>query len=136
MYLDLLKAYLNKIKLENKMVKLEEQMKRERVVAKGWKVQVKKLVDELAAQESKAGDKKATKKMREDKDKQIEALQKKINLFVKNHPQIEEILVIQNKHDALKDEVLDLKAKLLQVTYKKDQLFQEKEELMRKVQLR
>ena len=34
LYSDLLKAYLNKIKLENKMVKLEEQMKIERVVSK------------------------------------------------------------------------------------------------------
>ena len=70
--------------------------------------------------------------MLEDKDMQIEALQKKMKLFVTDHPQDEEILVIQNKHDALKDEVLDLKAKLLPVTQEKDQLFQGKEELMRK----
>ena len=126
LYSDLLKAYLNKIKLENKMVKLEEQMKRERAAPKGWKVQVKKLEADLVAQESKAGDKKATKKMVEDKGKQIEALQKKMKLSIIDHPQTREILVIQNKHDALKDEVLDLKAKLLQVTQENDQLFQEK----------
>ena len=34
LYSDLLKAYLNKIKLENKMVNLEEQMKREKAAAK------------------------------------------------------------------------------------------------------
>ena len=55
-----------------------------------------------------------------------------MKLFVIYHPQTEDILVIQNKHDALKDEVLDLKAKLLQVTQEKNQLFQEKKELMRK----
>ena len=51
--------------------------------------------------------------MLEDKDKQIEALQKKVKLYVTDHPQTKEILVVQNKYDALKDEVLDLKAKLL-----------------------
>ena len=95
------------------MVKLEEQMKRGKVVAKGWKVQVKKLEADLVVQESKVRDKKATKNMLEDNDKQIEALQKKMKLSITDHPQIEEILVIQNKHDTLKDEVLDIKAKLL-----------------------
>ena len=51
LYSDLLKAYLNKIKLENKMVKIEEQMKREKVVAKGWKVQDKKFEADLVEQE-------------------------------------------------------------------------------------
>ena len=38
LYSDLLKAYLNKIKLENKIVKLGDHMKREKVATKGWKV--------------------------------------------------------------------------------------------------
>lgn len=97
LYSNLLKSYLNKMKLENKMVKLEEKMKREKDAAKGWKVQVKKLETSLASQESKVGDKKATKKMLEDKDKQIESLQKKMNLSITYHPQTEEILVIQNR---------------------------------------
>ena len=37
-------------------------------------------------------------------------------LAVQQLPQIEEILVIQNTHDVLKDELLDVKAKLLYVT--------------------
>ena len=44
--------------------------------------------------------------MLEDKDKKIEALQKKMKLSITDHPQTKDILVIQNKHDALKDEVL------------------------------
>ena len=51
------------------MVKLEEQIKREKVAAKGWKVQVKKLEVDLVAQGSKAGDKKVTKKLMDEKDK-------------------------------------------------------------------
>ena len=34
---DLLSYYLSKIKLEEKVIKLEEQVKRERVASKGWK---------------------------------------------------------------------------------------------------
>ena len=40
---DLLKSYLSKTKLEEKVIKLEEQIKREKVASKGWKTQVKKL---------------------------------------------------------------------------------------------
>ena len=55
----------------------------------------------------------------DEKNKQIETLQKKLKFFVLDHPQIEEILVVQNKCDALKEEVLDLKSKLLKVTQEK-----------------
>ena len=61
----------------------------------------------------------------DEKDKQIKTLQKKLKFFVSYHPQTEEILVVQNKCDALKSEVLDLKSKLLNLT-------REKEELMKK----
>ena len=37
LYFDLLKSYLNKNKLEAKVVKLEEQIKREKAASKGWK---------------------------------------------------------------------------------------------------
>ena len=47
LYFDLLKYYLSKNKLEAKVVKLEEQIKREKIASKGWKVQVKKLETNL-----------------------------------------------------------------------------------------
>ena len=50
LYSDLLKSYLNKTKLENKVAKLEEQVKREKVSSKGWKVRVKKLENDLVSQ--------------------------------------------------------------------------------------
>ena len=81
-YSYLLKSYLNKSELENKVVKLEEKIKREKVAAEGWKVQVKKLEDDLIAQGSKAGDKKVTKKLMDEKDKHIETLQTKLKLYV------------------------------------------------------
>ena len=37
LYFDLLSSYLSKIKLEEKVIKLEEQIKRERAASKGWK---------------------------------------------------------------------------------------------------
>ena len=37
LYFDLLKSYLSKTKLEEKVIKLEEQIKREKVASKGWK---------------------------------------------------------------------------------------------------
>ena len=37
LYSDLLKSYLSKIKLEEKVSKLEEQVKREKTTSKGWK---------------------------------------------------------------------------------------------------
>ena len=47
LYSDLLKSYLSKTKLEEKVIKLEEQMKREKVASKGWKTQAKKLEVDL-----------------------------------------------------------------------------------------
>ena len=47
---------------------------RENVASKDWKVQVKKLEVDLVAQGSKANENKATKKLLDEKDKQIENL--------------------------------------------------------------
>lgn len=77
---------------------------------------MKKLEVDLVAQGLKGGDQKATKKLMDEKDKQIKALQTKFKFSVTDHPQTEEIYVVQNKCDALKDEVLELKSKLLNVT--------------------
>ena len=114
LYSNLLKSDLNTSKLENKVIKLEEQIKREKVASKGWKVQVKKLEVDLVAQGSKANETKAIKKLVDEKNKQIENLQKNLKFFATDHPQTEEILVNKNKCDDLKKEVLDFKSKLLQ----------------------
>lgn len=47
LYSDLLNSYLSKTKPEKKIIKLEEQMKREKVASKGWKTQAKKLEVDL-----------------------------------------------------------------------------------------
>ena len=92
LYSDLLKSYLNKIELENKVAKLEEQVKREKVTSKGWKVQVKKLENDLISQGPKDKENKASKNLMDDKDRQIESLQKKLKMPVTDHPQTDEIM--------------------------------------------
>ena len=92
LYSDLLNSYLNQTKLENKVAKLEEQVKREKEASKGWKVQVKKLENDLVAQWSKYRESKNTKKFLDDKDKQIESLQKKLKMPITDHPQTDEIM--------------------------------------------
>lgn len=102
LYSYLLKFYLNKSKLENKLTKLEEQVKREKNASKGWKVKVKKLEENLVARGSKETENKDTKNLLDEKDKQIENLHKKLKFSTKDHPQTEEILVYKNKCDAIK----------------------------------
>ena len=77
LYSDLLKSYLSKTKLEEKVIKLEEQIKREKAASKGWKTQVKKLEVDLVNLGSVTGETKSNKKLIEEKYKLIESLQKK-----------------------------------------------------------
>jgi hypothetical protein len=67
-------------------------------------------------------EKKSNKKLIEEKDKLIENLKNKLKGFVSDHPQTEEIMVIQEKNEDLKKENMELKAKLLQVTKEKEDL--------------
>ena len=126
LYSYLLKSYLNKTNLESKLTNLEEQVRREKVASKGWKFQVKKLEANLVAQGSKDKESKATKKLLDEKDKQIENMQKKLKIYVTEHPQIDDIMAYKKKNDDLKEELLDLKSKLLEEE-------QEKRELMNKL---
>ena len=47
LYSDLLSSFLNKNKLENKVLSLEEKIKKEKAMSKGWKNQIKKLEVDL-----------------------------------------------------------------------------------------
>ena len=62
----------------------------------------------------------------DEKDKQIENMQKKLKIHVTYHPRTDEIMAYQKKNDDMKEEVLDLKSKLLKAEH-------EKQELMNKV---
>ena len=130
LYSDLLNSYLSKTKLEEKVIKLEEHMKREKVASKGWKTQAKKLEVDLVNLSSIPAKKKSNKKLIEEKDNLIESLQKKLKGVPLDHPQTEEILVIQAEKEELKKEVMELKAKVLQITKEKEDLAKEKDELI------
>ena len=86
LYFDLLKSYLSKTKLEEKVIKLEEQIKGEKVASKGWKTQVKKLEADLVNLGLVPTEKKSNQKLIEEKDKIIESLQKKLKGVPSNHP--------------------------------------------------
>ena len=88
-------------------------MKREKVASKVWKIQAKKLEVDLVNLGSVPAEKKSNKKLIEEKDKLIESLQKKLKGFSSDHPQTQEIVVIQAEKEELKKEVMELKAKVL-----------------------
>ena len=128
LYFDLLKSYLSKTKLEEKVIKLEEQVRREKDASKGWKTLVKKLEADLVNLGSVPTKKKSNKKLIEEKDELIESLQKKLKGAASDHPQTEEIMVIQSENDQLKKEVMELKEKVLQITREKEYLAKERNE--------
>ena len=85
---------------------------------------------DLISSGSTPADKKANKNLLDEKDKLIESLQKKLKGAPAKHPRTEEIVVIQAEKDRLGNEVLELKAKLLQVSQLNEELMREKEELI------
>ena len=52
----------------------------------------------------------------------LRVYRKKLEGSVTDHPQTEEIMVVQSKNEELKKEVMELKSKLLQVTKEKEEL--------------
>ena len=105
LYFDLLKSYMNKNNLEAKVIKLEEQIKREKTTSKGCKTQVKKLEIDLVNLGSKPNEKNSNKKLIEEKDKLIESIQNNLEGSATDHPQTEDIMVNQAKNEELKKEI-------------------------------
>lgn len=66
----------------------------------------------------------------DEKDKLIESFQKKLKGTPAGHPQTEEILAIQAEKEQLSNEVMELKAKLLQANKLNEDLTKEKEDLI------
>ena len=88
-------------------------------MSKGWKNQIKKLEDDLVAVGGKYGEKKSAKNLLEGKDKNIQLLKKKLKIPDSDHPQTHELLILQKERDELQEEVLNLKANLLQLPRQK-----------------
>lgn len=71
LYVDLLKYFLDNKKLESKISKLEDQLKKKKAMNKGWQVQFKKLETDLMAIGKNLDSKKIVKKFLEEEDKSI-----------------------------------------------------------------
>ena len=122
LYSDLIKSYLNKQKMEEKMESLKQQNNRLKASAQAWKGQVKQLEADLLAKTSDANRKKEMKKLLNEKGRLIEELKKKLKLEPTDHPHTREFMSLQQECDSLKDEVLGLKAKIIQMDKEKQEL--------------
>ena len=94
LYFDLLQSTLNTKKLQTRVEKLEEQLKKEKAMSKAWKTQVKKLEEDLLEKGIQLGTKNPIKKLLEEKDKTIQSLKKKLKIPITDHHQTEELLVL------------------------------------------
>ena len=83
---------------------------------------MKHLEANLLAKTSDADKKKEMKKLLDEKDRQIEELKKKLKLEPADHPHTKEFMTLQQECDSLKDEVLGLKAKIIQMDKEKQEL--------------
>ena len=122
LYYDLLHMSLNKNKLENKVERLEKQLKKERSMSKSWKTQVKSYENELIVAGLQPKEKQSVKKLLDGNEKVIKSLKKQLKILVTDHPQIEELVVLQKERDDFEQEYLNLKAKVLQLTQEKEYL--------------
>ena len=75
---------------------------------------------------------KSIKKLLEERDKIISSLKKHLKIYVASHPQIEELLALQEQVNSLEKGTLDLKEKILHLKNEK-QSFQKEKELILKV---
>ena len=125
LYHDLLHSTLSQNKLENKINRLEKQLKKEKGMSKDWFTQVKSFEVDLIEVGVNPQEKKPVKRLLEEKDKTIQSLKKILKIPIIDHPQTEEMMMLQKERDDFHDEVLNLKAMVLQLQEEKEQLQQE-----------
>ena len=90
LYYDFLHMSLNKNKLENKVERLEKQLKREKAMSKSWKTQVRSYENELIVVGLKPKEKQSVKKILDEKQKVIKSFKKKLKIPVTDHPLTED----------------------------------------------
>ena len=76
LYYHLLHMSLNKNKLENKVKRLEKQLKKEKVMSRAWQTQVKSYENELIVAGVQPKEKQSVKKLLDEKEKVIKSLKK------------------------------------------------------------
>ena len=132
LYHDLLQLILSNKKIDAKVTKLEEQLKKEKAMGKAWKTKIKKLEADLMETGVNSDSQKSVKKLLEEKDKMMTSLKKQLKIPATDHPQIEELISFQEEVSSLKQSTLDLKEKGLQLENLKESLQKEKQELVLK----
>lgn len=130
LYQDLLQSILSNKKLESKVIKLKEQLKKKKAMGKAWQTQIKKLEADLMEMGVKPNNQNPVKKLLEEKDKTISSLRKQFKIPVAYHPQTKKLLTLQEEVNYLQQSTLDLKARILQLENEKESLQKEKSELV------
>ena len=92
LYHDLLQLILSNKKIDAKVTKLEEQLKKEKAMGKAWKTKIKKLEADLMETGVNSDSQKSVKKLLEEKDKMMTSLKKQLKIPATDHPQIEELI--------------------------------------------
>ena len=132
LYVGLLKPFLENKKLEPKVSKLEDQLKKKKTMRNGWKVQIKKLEIDMIVVGKNSHSKNLAKKLFKEKDKTISSLNKQLKIPITDHPQTEEFFTSHKQVDSLKQSVLYLEEKVLEMESDKQELQKGKEKLLMK----
>ena len=94
-------------------------------MSKDWFTQVKSFEEDLIKVGLNTQEKKPVKRILEEKEKIINSPKKKLKIPITDHPQMQEMMVLQKERDYFHDEVLNLKAMVLQLREEKERLQQE-----------
>ena len=96
-------------------------------MCKDWFTQVKSFESYLIEVGLNPQENKPVKILLEEKEKIIQSLKKKFKKSIIDHPQTEQIMVLQKERYDFHDELLNLKSMLLHLQEEKEQLQQEEE---------
>jgi hypothetical protein len=111
LYADYLNLALKVARLKTHVLKLDEQLKQEKVSSKAWMMQVKRLESEGPQGVKASLDK---------KDKMIQSLKKILKMSPTDHPQTSELTALEQEQETFRQEALDYKAKVLQLEKEKE----------------
>ena len=117
-------------KLQALVVKMEVQLKHDKVENKANLIQIKKLQADVISLGSEAGNAQATKKILEEKDNTIQVLKKRLNIPNSEHAQSPELFALQEEKDKFYQEMMDYKGKALKLQEEKNRWKVERVELM------
>jgi hypothetical protein len=111
LYADYLSLALKVARLKTHALKLDRQLKQEKVSNKAWMTQVKRLESEGP---------KGLKASLDEKDKMIQSLKKKLKMSPTDHPHTIKLIALEKEKETFKQEALDYKAKVLQLEKDKE----------------